>query len=390
MTRPVRVLQVIGSLGMGGAETWLMEVLRLWKRTGEGEMDFLLTSGHRDHFDEEAEALGARLYYFPFRRQNLPGFIGAFRGLLGKGRYDAIHDHADYAGGWRFLFGLGRLPRNRIAHVHNPIIHIEVNYAVSNLRRASARLGKALVESMATNICGTSQDALIRYGFDPAICRKAAVLHCGFDVSRFDRPRDEDRTSVRAEFGWTPDTRIALFAGRLDRALENFHPQNHKNSWFALNVAKMAIERDSRVRLLVAGQGPTQDTIRAALMNWGLADRIILAGVRHDLPRLMRAADILLFPSAQEGLGMVAVEAQAAGLPVLASTAVPSEAIVIPTMVDRLSVRAPMEHWCEALLARFGAPKPDDNSCRATVEASDFSIVRSADRLLKLYSAERR
>jgi hypothetical protein len=59
VTRPVRVLQVVSSLGVGGAETWLMEVLRLWTREGPGEMDFLLTSGERDCFDAEAAAMGS-------------------------------------------------------------------------------------------------------------------------------------------------------------------------------------------------------------------------------------------------------------------------------------------------------------------------------------------
>ena len=57
--RPIRVLQIIDSLGMGGAETWLMEVLRLWSKNGVGKIDFLATSGNPGIFDEEARRLGA-------------------------------------------------------------------------------------------------------------------------------------------------------------------------------------------------------------------------------------------------------------------------------------------------------------------------------------------
>jgi len=55
--KPIKVLQVIHALGMGGAETWLMELLRLWSKNGKVQMDFLLTSGNRGVFDDEAPAL---------------------------------------------------------------------------------------------------------------------------------------------------------------------------------------------------------------------------------------------------------------------------------------------------------------------------------------------
>ncbi|MCX6907903.1 MAG: hypothetical protein NTY01_07665 [Verrucomicrobia bacterium] len=55
--QPVKILQVTHALGMGGAETWLMELLRLWSKSGKVQMDFLLTSGNRGIFDDEAAAL---------------------------------------------------------------------------------------------------------------------------------------------------------------------------------------------------------------------------------------------------------------------------------------------------------------------------------------------
>ena len=71
---PIRVLQVVDTLGMGGAETWLMELLKYWQGTGGDEMDLLVTSGKRGIFDDEACKLGARLFYAPYRRSDLPAF----------------------------------------------------------------------------------------------------------------------------------------------------------------------------------------------------------------------------------------------------------------------------------------------------------------------------
>src|ERR1039457_702064 len=182
--RPIRVLQIIDSLGMGGAETWLMEVLRLWSKSEACHLDFLMTSGSRGIFDDEAQQLGAQIHYVRYGRAHLPRFVNEFRRALREGRYDAIHDHQDYASGWHFLMGASALPPVRVTHVHNPWLHIEANYAVSFSRRLTTIVGKRLVRQLATHVCGTSEEILRRYGFQPAQARrpKVSVVHCGFDI----------------------------------------------------------------------------------------------------------------------------------------------------------------------------------------------------------------
>lgn len=391
-TTPLKVLQVVHALGMGGAETWLMEVLRLWAKSGAGQIHFLCTSGGPGVFDEEARRLGAMIYYVPYGRAHLLRFARKFRNILRAEKYDAIHDHADYASGWHFLLGIGVLPRVRITHVHNPWLHIAVNYSVSPTRRLAASLGKLLVRLLATHVSGTSAEILRQYGFVQKRDSKVSIsaLHCGFDVSKFNGPRDADRKSVLHDFGWPEDSKLVLFAGRLDRSLDFDHPQNHKNSWFALNVARAAVQKDPSIRLLMAGGGDhARPELKRRIGSWGLDREMRLIGVRHDMPRLMRASDVLLFPSRQEGLGMVAVEAQAAGLPVLASTAVPRECVVIADLYEAVSLDRPIEDWVDALLQRMDKPRPPVGICRRAIEASPFSIVNSCRRLEEMYGVER-
>lgn len=388
-TRRLRVLQIVSTLGMGGAETWLMELLKYWQHIGGAQMDFLLTSGNRGIFDDEARKLGACLYYVPYRRSNIPHFIREFRRILREGRYDVLHDHSDYVSGWRFLMGLGVLPNVRVTHVHNPWLHIGANYAVNPSRRLSTLIGKKLVNRLATQICGTSGAILRQYGFQSGRKQKppVTVVYCGIDVSLFGSARDRDRASVLREFGWPDDAKIVLFAGRLDRALEFDHPQNHKNSWFALNVARAALAIEPRLRLLMAGAGDQErKELERRICEWGLQGKLNLIGVRLDIPRLMRAADVLLFPSRQEGLGMVAVEAQAAGLPVLASTAVPPEATVITELVTSLPLSEPIVRWADTLLDMMSVPRVSAEVYRSAMEASDFSIANSSRNLLRVYT----
>jgi glycosyltransferase EpsF len=387
--KPLRVLHVIDTLGMGGAETWLIEVLRLWSKSGAGRTDFLITGGKRGIFDDEARQLGAQLHYVRYGRAHLVRFVTEFRRILREGKYDAIHDHADFASGWHYLMG-GALPPVRVTHVHSPWIHIEENYAVSLSRRITAVVGKRLVLLLATHVCGTSEQVLRQYGFPLKESRYPIVsaVHCGIDVRKFNAPREHDRESVLREFLWPQESKIVLFAGRLDRAMEFDHPQNSKNSWFALNVVRAAMEKQPSIRFLMAGAGERsrQDLVRC-IESWGLKDNLRLIGVRKDIDRLMRAADVLLFPSRQEGLGMVAVEAQAAGLPVLASTAVPRESVVIPELYSALALDEPIELWAAALLQIMSRPRPPLELCRRALESSSFSIENSARRLEEIYSS---
>ena len=70
----LRVLQVVDSLGMGGAETWLMALLRHWLKTAAPRIDFLISSGKPGIFDDEARRLGAKIHYLHYRRARLPQF----------------------------------------------------------------------------------------------------------------------------------------------------------------------------------------------------------------------------------------------------------------------------------------------------------------------------
>jgi glycosyltransferase involved in cell wall biosynthesis len=391
MTRlPLRVLHVLSTLSMGGAETWLMSLLKHWRETGEVEMDFLLTGHDAGVFDAQAQALGAQLHRLPYGRSDLATFVPAFRALLAREGYDAIHDHSDYAGGVKFALGLGRLPAVRVAHVHNPYLHITANYGVTPTRRLAAEIGKRLVNILATDVLGTSGEILHEYGFEAkGGGPRVKTVHCGFDIDRFSCPRAADRTAVLESLGWPAATKLVLFAGRLDRALSFEDPQNHKNSWFALNVARQAMQIDAALRMIVAGEGASRGLLTEKVAEWGLSDRIVFLGIRQDIDRLMRAADILLFPSRQEGLGMVAVEAQACGLPVLASDAVPAEACVIPELFHALPLSASVETWASALLQGLTAPRLSISECREALAQSAFSIENSAASLLRIYGGGR-
>lgn len=388
----IRVLHVLSNFGIGGAETWLIALLRYFKEHAaelgcDVQTDVFLTHGFRDSLDEEAEALGARLIYARYSRKTLPSFAKAWRRALAVGNYDAIHDHQEFTAGWHFLLGVGHLPRVRIAHLHNSMKH-QVSYGTGPARRAAIRLGNRLVARHATHLLSTSRQLITEQGFDNLVCARdlpMSVVYCGFDTSRFRVDSLTARQRVVAEFDLVREARIMLFVGRLDSNMDD--SKNEKNPAFCLEVARECATRDPNFICLIAGGGDgMREILSARVKSWGLENRILLLGPRSDVPVLMAGADLLLFPSLSEGLGMVAVEAQAAGLPVLASDTVPAECRVIDGMVEFMALGAGAACWSERVLRKLAEPKPDPEVANGVVSASAFSIEHSAERLISIYS----
>jgi glycosyltransferase EpsF len=384
----LKVLHVLDNLGMGGAETWLMELLRFWKRRGQSapRFDFLATGSKPSYYDNEARQLGANIYYLRYSRSHLLSFAYGFRNILRHGNYAAVHDHGDYVSGWHFLMGGDELPAVRVTHVHNPAFQIRDNYGVTLSRRVTAQIGKALVARYSTHIVGTSEQAIAEYGFAARRFQRVRkmALYCGFDPEPCGDPIAIKRIVCR-EFNWPQDAKIILFAGRIDQSPDQGHPLNHKNSGFAVSVGIEAARLDSQTRMILAGAlSPAVPILQERIARAQFSGRIQFLGIRSDLKRLMYASDALLFPSRGEGLGMVAVEAQAAGLPVLASSAVPRECVVIPKLVRFMSLEQSPAEWARVLFTHASQPR-DVAAANRCVAGSPFAIANSARSLLKIY-----
>ena len=393
--RELRVLEVFSSLGVGGAETWLLSLLKYFREAEDSlpvtvRFDVLLTGGEKARFDDEAIGMGARLFYVPFTRSKAIDFAREFRRILAGGNYDAVHDHQDYIAGLHFLLGAGHLPRVRIAHVHNPLYH-RSSYENGLRRRMVKATGKRLLGRFATHILGTSRQIVEEYGFADFVSRGVTlgVAHCGFDVGLYERPYEDLHAEVCQEMGWPESAKIVLFVGRLEGAsiTSMGREMTHKNPAFALDIARECMAKDERVRLIMVGAGETKKKEFAAMVEgWGLAEKIRFTGVRGDVPRLMGGANLLLFPSLAEGLGMVVVEAQAAGLPVLASDTTPRECVVVADLVEFFSLAASPDRWADHAIELLSRVRPASDEAAAAVQASPFSIENSAARLSQLYA----
>ena len=152
-------------------------------------------------------------------------------------------------------------------------------------------------------------------------------------------------------------------------------------------MAEECIRRRPEISFLLVGDGPLRAGIEREAIRRGLDRNIRFAGARSDVPRLMLAAmDLMVLPSLWEGLGVVVLEAQAAGLPSLVSEQLPEECGVVPNAVERIDLGAGPAAWAQRILAALDArgtrsqPAPGD-------WRRSMSIETSAQKLQDFYIA---
>lgn len=369
----MRILHVVGKLDRGGAETWLVQVLRHIDRK-KYQMDFLVHTTDPGAYDEEVRALGSRI--IPCLSPSMPAqYAHRFRRILRRdGPYDAIHTHVHHFSGYLLMLAASSAVPMRIAHSHIDTRSAESMAGAA--RKAYVTTMRLLIRRFATRGLAVSTEA----GDDlfpknRQMSSKWQVHHLGIDLARFSNSVDKE--SVRQSMGIPKD---AFVVGHLGRFVEQ------KNHSFLVDIAQAVVRRDPRFIFLLIGDGPLRPSIEAKVANLSLEKHFIFAGVRADVPRLMKGImDLFLFPSLYEGLPLTLLEAQAAGLRCVISDAVSTETDVISSLIVRESLTKSAEQW---------AQRVNDNGTAIPLEFTytsrclrDRSIEASIDILTSTYSA---
>ena len=163
----------------------------------------------------------------------------------------------------------------------------------------------------------------------------SVVLNNGIDFSRFEHALDKKTVRNREEI-----PQNAWVIGHVGRFNE---VKNHR---FLVEVFAKLHEKNENAFLLLVGNGSLQKKIEEQLSAMGLQKNYKILSERTDIPDLLNAMDLFVFPSTSEGLGIALIEAQKAGLPCVVSSAVP-QAATVSNLVKRLELSAGEEVWAE-------------------------------------------
>jgi glycosyltransferase involved in cell wall biosynthesis len=369
-----RVLHVLGRLDFGGVEAWLAGVAGSVDRR-KVELDFLVHDPRPGALDGEVRAHGCRILPCPIAEPL--AYPGRFRRILREqGPYDVVHSHVHHFSGVVLALARAAGVPIRIAHSHSDTRGGDA--AAGRRRRAYLGVAGWLLRRNATvEVAASKTAAQALFGAGWESDPRVRVVHCGIDLARY--AGAPPRAEVRRELGIPPDAVVLGHVGRLSP------PKNHA---FLVKVMAAAARGEPRARLLAVGGGPLEGALRRAVAAYGLQDRVVLPGARTDVPRLLAAMDAFVFPSLWEGMPLSLVEAQAAGLPCLVSTAVTDEATVVGELVTRRDLAVGAEPWAATALHLARSPRPvEPAAALARVRESDFDVGVSARALEGLYGA---
>jgi glycosyltransferase involved in cell wall biosynthesis len=143
----------------------------------------------------------------------------------------------------------------------------------------------------------------------------------------------------------------------------------------------------SQARFVIVGEGRLRERLEAKAEELGLLPRIRFAGQRGDVSELMVGLfDAFLLPSLHEGLPLAALEAQAAGLPLLMSDRITEEAVVLPQIAYRYPLDAGPKHWAAGLRRMLESKRLSPSEACRHLAAKGFGIGTSLGRLTAHYN----
>jgi glycosyltransferase involved in cell wall biosynthesis len=372
-----KILHVFGRLVRGGAQMRTVDLLRHIDRS-RLEMHFLTLSDVQNDFDREIQSLGGLVHQIGFGPVRFPL---AFRRLVRRHAFDVVHSHIHLQSGFVVRQAARLKVPTRIVHFRS----CRDGGGNSPVRRLQKAILRNWIGRYATNILSVGEGAMGAvwgplWRNDPR-CR---VVYSGLDPATFDGPRQA--AEVRREFGFPQDSRLLIHAGRFVR---------EKNHTRLLDIFATLHRRRADVRLLMVGWDPSgiSETIKRRIRSLGLTGRAVVSGERRDIPRLLKAADLLVFPSLWEGLPGVVLESAAAGTPVLAAD-LPGVAEIAAQLprIERLSLDQPDERWAQVAAELIDQSEDAEHrgEARRCFDKGVFTMDRYATEITEIWNGSSR
>lgn len=365
MSNPKRVLMVIGKMDRAGAETIVMNIYRNIDRE-KVQFDFAVHSNEKADYDDEILALGGRIFRFPqYKIYNSISYKKKWHEFFKEhaNEFCAVHGHIGSCASL-YLHEAKKYNIYTIAHSHN------------FLRGLNGLMFKILCypqRFIADQFFGCSIEAGIdRFGKkvvnNPKIYK---TINNGIDAKQYIYNL-ETRNKYRDMY----NVKDKLVVGHVGRFV---HQKNHK---FLIDIFYEIKKIRPNAILALAGRGELEEEIKQSLKELNLLDDVIFGGVRDDIADYMQMFDVFVFPSHYEGLGIVAVEAQATGLPSVLSNTIPPLVKVTDNCIF-LSLNSPASKWAEETIKLY------DNTNRVNtydnIVNNDFDIITVTKELEKYY-----
>lgn len=260
---------------------------------------------HNQKYVSECNGNGIATHSIPFARHSLIGSLRCLpqlKELLKKEKYDIVHTHTETGG---LLLKLAHGAKGDSKFFYTP--HGMSFWKGSGLKSQLVYkpLERWICSGMDMNLGMNMEEVESLHNWNK---KTGVYVHgVGLNVARMQSPA-RSREDVRNEFGFSVDDKFVASIGELD---------DNKNHITVIKALAQLGRND--FKYVVCGVGPNRDMLMREAERMGLKDNVLLAGYRSDIPDVLNAADIFVFPSFHEGMPVSVLEAMACGLPVICS-----------------------------------------------------------------------
>lgn len=382
----IRVLHYIKHMESGGGETLLYNLYRNINRENV-QFDYLTYTSREELLDSKMKSMGAKKvvllkkqpYFTPLKI--LSASIKLYK-LLKNSDYKIIHVHCSNGQGllYCWIAKIAGIPI-RIVHIHN--VAVEGRFVW--LKRLFHDLCKMIFIHAPTDYFACSkQSAMWLYSKNIINEGTYRIIKNGIDLDNFaniKQLRSELITQKSNNIGkinipkdWV-NKKIILSIGRMEV---------QKNQIFLLDVFKSIIKKSKDFRLILIGKGSLEFKIKQYAKQLDISDKVLFVSYTDDVKTYMMISDLFLLPSLSEGLGIVAIESQAAGLRTIVSDAVPKD-VFITDLISAISLKYDADYWADSIIRTNANINGDNIQYVEDINKAGYNIKDVADELENFY-----
>ena len=364
-----RLLCLISNMNTGGAETFLMKIYRNLDLS-KYQIDFAVNYQDENFYEKEINSLGGKVYRIPSKSLSVKLFREQLTELVKENGYEYVLRITSNAMGFMDL-KIAKKAGAKICSARSS------NSSDGGGIKAfiAHRLGRILYNKY-VDVKFAPSDLAAEYTFGKTAIEKgkATILRNAVDLNVFHYD-EVGRDRIRKEFNITEDKLVIGHIGRF---------MTQKNHTFLLDIFKEICVKNSNAVLMLVGKGELEQQIKDKINTLGLADKVVFAGVRADIPNLLSAMDVFVFPSFYEGMPNTVIEAQATGLPCVIADTITKEAD-ITGLVNYLSLNDSAKVWAEKALSIVEKVRKDT---KADFIKNGYDIESVANKFTQLVFGE--
>lgn len=375
MGQPKRVLHVVGAMNIGGTETMLMNLYRNIDRN-KVQFDFISFSNEEGYYDKEIINMGGRI--INISQPNLlilKTEVSELVEVINKyGPYQVVHAHTLFNSGIAMIAAKKSNIKIRITHAHTTS-----DNETSLIRKIYVKYMRNVINKNSTYLFACSNEAGKYLFGDKSIHRSNYIFFS--NLIDYEKIFNANKDKV-IQFKYENNLDDNLVIGHVGTFKEA------KNQKFLIEILHYLINENSNIKLLLVGDGSMRKELEDLVRDYDLQENVIFTGIREDVEVMLHCMDIFVFPSTYEGLGLVLLEAQAAGLSCLLSEAIQPEADINLGLIKQLRLSDGVETWGSSILKLSRNGEVDNKTIKNAFEGSNYSTQRCINKLMKIYEID--